>query len=616
MQTPPERAEKHRSPFAAAFFSSIQPGLGQIYAGRWARGLAWAAPTILFYAFTAGVVRSMGLTDFVAQFLAPSWLLGLLVFLAIDLVYRILSAIDAYRIAASTPARKRSAFASLSVAGLIAVVLVMSLAHVALGQTVFGVYNGIIGLNSDNSGDDNSYQSPDASLSELLQSILPNGSLPPVATDAAGATATSQPTPSQAAWSGGNDRLNILLVGSDAGRANVQEYLTDTMMVLSIDPPSGRMALISLPRDTQGVPLPSNWPAYRAYGGAYPSKINTLYTAASHAPSLFPVGTSASTRGFDALKGALGTLYGINISYYVAVDLTGFRDVINTLGGVMIDVQIPVYDPKYPANEGKGSTKLYIPPGIQFMDGSEALAYARARHTTTDFDRAARQQRVLASVREQTDLSTLLAPGVINQLFGELKQDVRTDIPPELFPQLVGLAQNLDFNNRISLVLTPPTFSTECYAPVGESGPGCPPNSPLYLLIANVPAIRNAVHNIFNQNPAQERQREQISAEAATVSVLNGTPSNNALTTRIADTLTTYGINALVPPVNSGFADRRDYTDTVITAWNGAEDSDSTTLSVLGKLFKVTPVTGTDPNQTADITVVVGTNTQSPPRQQ
>ena len=75
MQTP-ERVEKQRSPFAAAFFSSIQPGLGQIYVGRWARGLAWAAPTILFYAFTAGVVRSMGLTDFAAQFLAPSWLLG------------------------------------------------------------------------------------------------------------------------------------------------------------------------------------------------------------------------------------------------------------------------------------------------------------------------------------------------------------------------------------------------------------------------------------------------------------------------------------------------------------------------------------------------------------
>jgi LCP family protein required for cell wall assembly len=615
MQTP-ERVERQRSPFAAAFFSSIQPGLGQVYAGRWARGLAWAAPTILFYAFTAGVIRSMGLTDFAAQFLAPSWLLGLLVFLVIDLIYRIVSAVDAFRVASQTPARKRSALASFSIAGLIAVVLVMALAHVALGQTVFGLYNLVNGVGGDESGDQNNGPdaSPNASLSQFLESILPNGSIAPTPTEVPGATPTPVPTATQGDWQGGDDRLNILLIGSDAGRANVQEYLTDTMMVLSIDPPTGRMALISLPRDTQGIPLPSDWPAYRAYGGSYPNKINTLYTAAKGAPGLFPVGNNA-TRGFDALKGTLGQLYGIKISYYVAVDLLGFRDVINTLGGVMIDVQIPVYDPKYPANEGKGSTKLYIPPGIQFMDGSRALSYARSRHTTDDFDRAARQQRVLTSVREQTDLSTLLAPGVINQLFSELKQDIRTDIPPELFPQLVGLAQKVDFNNRISLVLTPPTYSTECYQPIGETGPNCP-NSPYYLLIANVPAIRNAVHNVFDIDPAVERQREQISAEAASVSVLNGTPSNNATTTKIADTLTTYGINAIVPPVNSGFADRRDYTNTVITAWNGAQDDDSTTLSLLAKLFKVTPVTADDPTQTADITVVVGTSTQPPPRGQ
>jgi LCP family protein required for cell wall assembly len=442
-------------------------------------------------------------------------------------------------------------------------------------------------------------------------------SLEPTPTDVPGSTqtATPAPTPSQADWTGGDARLNILLIGSDAGRANVNEYLTDTMMVLSIDPPSGRMALISLPRDTQNVPLPREWPAYRAYGGSYPSKINTLFTAARARSDLFPVGNNASSRGFNALKGALGELYGIKISYYVAVDLLGFRDVVNTLGGVMIDVQLPVYDPKYPANEGKGSTKLYIPPGIQFMEGSQALAYARARHTTSDFDRAARQQRVITSVREQTDLSTLLAPGVINQLFAELKQDVRTDVPPELFPQLVGLAQKVDFNNRISLVLTPPVYSTECYRPVGMTGPNCP-NNDLYILVANVSTIRNAVHNVFDIDPAVQRQREQLSAEGATVHVLNGTPSNNTLTTKIADNLTTYAIGAIVPPINSGFAHRRDYTDTVITAWNGAEDSNSTTLSVLGKLFKVTPVTATDPNQTADITIVVGTSTQAPPRQQ
>src|SRR3954470_389565 len=178
MQTP-ERVEKQRSPFAAAFFSSIQPGLGQIYVGRWARGLAWAAPTILLYAFTAGVIRSMGVVDFAAQFTAPSWLLGVLVFLAIDLVYRIASAVDAFRIASRTPGRRRSPLASISIAGLIAVILVISLAHVALGQTVFGVYNALNGL-TDNGSDQNDdpTATPDASQRQFLESILPVGSAP------------------------------------------------------------------------------------------------------------------------------------------------------------------------------------------------------------------------------------------------------------------------------------------------------------------------------------------------------------------------------------------------------------------------------------------------------
>jgi hypothetical protein len=254
---------------------------------------------------------------------------------------------------------------------------------------------------------------------------------------------------------------------------------------------------------------------------------------------------------------------------------------------------------------------LYVPPGIQFMNGSQALAYARARHTTTDFDRAARQQRVLTSVREQTDLSTLLAPGVINQLVRELKEDVHTNIPPEMFPSLVGLAQQVDFNNRISLVLGPRAYSTICYLPVYGPNPNCP-NSDLYTLEANVPAIRNAVHNVFNVSRAKQKQREDIAADAAVVHVLNGTPSNNVTTTAVADNLATYGIDAVVPPVNSGFADQRDHTDTVITAYNDADQNMSTTVAVLENLFGVQAVIATDPDQAADITVVVGTSTKAP----
>ena len=490
----PEPAEKGRSAFAAAFFSTLQPGLGHAYLGRWARALAWAAPSILFYAFALGVIRNDGLKPTLEHFTAPSWLFGILVGLAIDLAYRVLCAVDAFRVARRPAARKSTAFASASGAGLIAVILVIVLAHVAVGQSVYGVYTGIgsFGNGDTSTIDPNASYDPDIA-SALAATPEPTPTEEPGVTP--GPTDTPEPTPTTLDWDG-KSQVNILLIGADAGRANDNSYLTDTMIVMSIDPPTGRVALISIPRDTVGVPLPKGIPAYNAYGGAYgcaTCKINTLYTIARLRPDLFP-GSNAQ-RGYQALMGALGAAYNMTIQYYVAVDLAGFPAIINTLGGVMIDVQVPVYDDMYPANAGQGSTKLYIPPGIQYMDGSTALAYARSRHATSDFDRAARQQRVITSIRAQTDLSTLLSPGVINSLFSELQDSIRTNIPPEDFPKFVGLAQQIDFNRRISLVLTPPTFSQICYP--------CPPSG-LYELKANVPAIRKAVSNVFNTDPAEE----------------------------------------------------------------------------------------------------------------
>ena len=73
--------------------------------------------------------------------------------------------------------------------------------------------------------------------------------------------------------------------------------------------------------------------------------------------------------------GALGQLYGLKIDYYVAVDLNSFRDTITELGGVIVDVQLPLYDDVYPSADGRGNLKLYIPPGMQKMNGQRALAY-------------------------------------------------------------------------------------------------------------------------------------------------------------------------------------------------------------------------------------------------
>jgi polyisoprenyl-teichoic acid--peptidoglycan teichoic acid transferase len=592
--------ERQASAFAAAFLSALLPGLGQAYLGRWARALAWVAPTILGLALVVGIWRSMGSKDFGAQFADPAWQLTAMAIIAIHLVYSLLSALDAFRIArAGSVTSNAPALRLGSLGGLAAVLLVFVFAHVAFAAPFYSAYGVVQAIT--NPDDNQPLPSNDTSL--LPPTAAPTAT--PLPGETPGPTATPAPTPTQGpAWDG-TSRLNILLVG-DNGAPRAPTFNTDTMIVVSIDPVTKQVGLISLPRDTQNVPLPPNWAAYRAYGGVYPSKINTLWLAAKSAPSLFP-GTSDQQRGFNALMGTLGNLYNLDINYYVQVNLSSFRTAIDALWGTMIDVQIPVNDPFYPPSDGRGYLKLYIAPGYNYFNGAEALAYARSRHGAgDDYIRAARQERTITSIRQQVDLSTLLSPGVLDNLLATLSSSVHTNIPASLFPKLIGLAQTIDLNKRVSIVLSPPTYGSVCYP--------CPPSG-LWAIKPNIPAIRQAVANIFKQSPAQAKQRAQLEAENATVNVLNGTTGTNVLANNTVDYLSAIGINALMPPVNGGAADRSDYTDTVIIAYNGADQSMPTTLSVLQKTFGVTAQTAADSKQQADFVVIVGsaTPTLKPP---
>lgn len=608
MVTPPPAVRTGRSAFAAAVFSALLPGAGQAYLRHWGRALAWATPYVLLFALLAGVLaneRSAG--GFLAQFVAPSWLMGTLAAIVIDLVYRLAAVVDAYRLATRQPASQSALpLRAASAAGLIGVVLVLLLSHVAVARPIYLAYDALSSIG----GGDGSPIGP--APSELpTRPPLPTPSdgptddptnTPAPTPDAAtpSPTLSAAPTPIRGLPWDGTERLNILLIGADT-REDGQTYLTDTMITVTIDPVTKQIGFISLPRDTTQVPLPISFPAHAQLGGSYPDKINTLYSVARRAPDLYP--GNDSQRGYMALKGALTELYSLDIKYYMAVDLAGFQDVIETLDGVVVDVQVPVSDPHYPAEDGRDSLKLYIPAGIQHMDGAQALAFARARHETDDYDRSERQQRVITSLRQQTDLGELLAPGVLERLLSTFRQSVKTDIPPELFPRLISLAQDVDVDQRVSLTLAAPTYSTECYP--------CP-GTGLYELRANVAAIRGGVAGIFTETAAAAVRRERLAAEEAVVHVLNGTGGLNTRITRIAEALDVLGIDATVPLEGGGRADASTYTDTVVTVYNGAGEDMPETLAVLEETFGVTVQAADDPAQAADFVVIAGTETPVP----
>jgi LCP family protein required for cell wall assembly len=614
-----------RSAFTAAFLSFLFPGLGHAYLGRWLRAAMWAVLPIVMIVTVGGFAVSMGREQLIEMAASPDFLNGVLIFLVIDVFYRLFALLDAYRLASDGSVG--SGFTRLlSSAGLVAIIVVLVGSHVAVAQPVFlatGVYEAIV----ENAGDESEVLTSEE-LAELggddfvliteeqtERGGRGNTAGPDVSAEpedgTPGAVATPEPTDEpeptptprpQADWNG-TERLNILLIGQDGGRQgrNDGSLLTDTMITVSIDPVTGRLAFISLPRDTSNIPLPREWPAYRALGGKWNNKINTLYVQARANAALFP--GNDKERGYRALMGALGELYGLDIKYYVAVDLNSFRSVVNTLGGVVVDVQLPVMDTGYATGDGRGKLKLYVQPGMRRLNGQDALAYARSRHLSSDFDRAARQQRVITSVRDQTDIDSLLEPGVLNNLIRQLEREVKTNIPPKLVPRMLSLAQKIDLDSRENLVLGSSRYVDTCY-PCGSLG--------LWMLKAKPSVIRADVKKVFSTSKSRQRDINKVRDEGATVYVLNGEGGRNTKAINIASTLSRRGIDAIVPPVNDGKADNSAYTATVIRAYNGAEEAMPETLTRLKRSLNDKQRSiefVTDGATTADFVVIVGGKT-------
>jgi len=597
MQTPNEAPQARHSAFAAAFLSFLLPGLGQMYAGRLRRGAFFMVPWLLAVALVAGTAVSMGLKHFGEQFADTTWQEYLLVGIGVDLLWRLIAILDAFWVARApsgvhdAPVRRLG-----SAVGLLAIVAVLLVSHATVAKPVYTVYdtlNTITGAGPDDTPD------PGASIDPTESFIAPQPTVAPQSlAPGASPTPTPEPTPTpvpQADWTKG--RLNILLVGTNGS-------LTDTLIVVSIDPDTNQVAFIGIPRDTVGMAIPSGTAAAKYYGGTFPARVNQIasYAGSPSFANIWP-GSNAREKKYDALKSVVGESLGIPIDYYVQVDMGGFRDVVDSLGGAVVDVQLPVYDSRYSSDDGRGDIKLYIPPGIHFMTGAQALAYSRSRHSSSDFDRSARQMRMITALRNQIDIPSLL--GDMEQLLGIIKRDIRTDIPPKLLPTLAQIGQKINLDKRISLQLTPQgNYSTPCQQ-LPASNSLCQQNG-IYALVARVPAMQKAVRNVFTTDPKTLDQQQTLDSEAAVVHVLNGTKGTNVRTTNISDRLVQLGLDSTVPPVNAGKADRADYQDTVITAYNGAADNMPETIKVLEDLFGVTTVKADDPSQTADIVVIVG----------
>jgi LCP family protein required for cell wall assembly len=584
MQQQHEARPRARSAFAAAFLSLLFPGLGHAYAGAWYRAVAFAAAPFLLLALLAGAALSYKI-EILGVALQPPVLVGILVGNVVAYIYRIVAAVDSYRVVrylnrvadggAGRLGPARASLAPISLAGLLAVILVMGGAHAAVAYYDLQALTAVRIFNPDDTGGGTGASTPPGTPDASGGAASPDPSLPPPASGGPAAA------PSLIPWNG-TGRLNILLIGTDKRPAE-NTWNTDTLIVASIDPASRQVAMFSLPRDTVGVPLPPI-PARSVFGATWDRKINALFGQARARPDLFPGG------GYEGLKDTLGYLYGIPINYFVEVDFGGFKTVVDALGGVTVNVQVPVVDDYYPGDNG--TLRVYIPTGVQHMSGSQALVYARSRHGSTDFDRASRQQRVILSLRQQADFATLIQR--LPDLVQSTSEAVKTDYPIDKLPQLIELASRIDIGNVRSFVFSPPYYGVEGY-------PGG-----IYTLSPNVARIRAAVASAFNFDPRVEAQRQAVAQEGAQVWVLNGT-GGTGTAAAVAGYLDFRGVAASAP--NQGPPAGTVPANTIIRVYNGAETKLPLTMALLDQAFGVQALPVTDPAVRVDVIVTTGRKT-------
>jgi LCP family protein required for cell wall assembly len=238
---------------------------------------------------------------------------------------------------------------------------------------------------------------------------------------------------------GDQERINVLLLGGDGGEGR-EGVRTDTVIVASIATETGATTLFSLPRNLQDLPFPAGSPLGAIYpdgfesGDESESLLNAVYRngPADHPDVLGPT----DDPGADFLKLGVGEALGLEIDYYVLVNLDGFSRLVDALGGITVDVNYYV-----PVGGNPGTGELpdaYIAPGPdQELDGATALAFARGRFGLTDYDRMDRQRCTIDAIIAAADPVTLLRS--YEDIAATTQDVVSTDIPRSALDDFVDL---------------------------------------------------------------------------------------------------------------------------------------------------------------------------------
>ncbi|QVQ53003.1 LCP family protein [Spiractinospora alimapuensis] len=266
-----------------------------------------------------------------------------------------------------------------------------------------------------------------------------------------GADAPDHPSSSEdptAVW-GDRDRVSMLLIGSDGGD-NRYGVRTDSMMVANIDVEHGDVVLIGLPRNLQNVPFPEDSELAELYPEptGFDQLLQDVYQVVEEDPEL-AVTPGVPNPAADTLKDTIGYAIGLDVDYYAMVDMQGFEDLIDAIGGVRIRIEDEI---------PWGHRGDVLEPGVQQLTGQQSLWYVRSRIGSDDYTRMGRQGCLIQAVAEQVDPWTVVTS--FQDLADAAEATLETDVPLALVSNFVDLAELVPQGSMRTLQLSPPQVST------------------------------------------------------------------------------------------------------------------------------------------------------------
>ena len=438
-----------RSTSLAVLLSFLWPGLGQAYQRRPRTALIYALPVLAVLGWGAWEIATRGLQGVALDLFDPSYSQTVLILGLIMGAWRLVAMADAWLFARRIGARVAVAGGVLAVLGL----AVLG-GHGYLGYLTWSFYDAGSKIFVDGGGGDVGLPTTDPDAS-------PGASADPIA----GATPIETPETS-------TSRIAVLLTGIDSSPTRTHA-LTDTLLLVSVDPEAKTGVMASLPRDLARFPL---WD-----GGTFQGKINSLLSYAARNPKEFPDGSTTS------LVKEVGYLVGVPVHYYAAVNLEGFVTLIDLVGGVTVDNERLINDPGYGGWTDGRKVGFYLAAGKQRLDGQEALAFVRSRKGAgdNDFTRARRQQQLLLALQKKMTDPAMLPK--LPSILAAAGDTLKTNFPASRLSEMLDLGRSIGDDQIQRIVLGPP------YA----TNPG---NAGSYILVPDMKLFATASIRLFGED--------------------------------------------------------------------------------------------------------------------